>query len=155
MGGTSTWIMSLYSKQSTMKGKINWMPLNAIECLCDNQHKLKVNKILLNFLCKWGRELIPMIRRLFSPRARKKNKVCPFVLAFALFRSSNFLKFSKFQLLAYFKKSIQQRSIEVLKYRPVILTTVHASPPNRATLMPSNQNCTLIIIFAKHSFFYK
>ena len=41
------------------------------------------------------------------------------------------------------------------RMRPVILTTVHASPPNRATLKPSHQNCKLIIIFAKHSFFPK
>ena len=42
------------------------------------------------------------IRRLFNLGRAKKINVCPFVLAFAWFRSSNFLKFSKFQLLAYF-----------------------------------------------------
>ena len=146
----------LYVKELSIKAikcdfkKMPLLPLFPLKCVCgattisNNYHIVKFITILFS-----------LSRRLFSPRARKKNKVCPFVLAFALFRSSNFLKFSKFQLLAYFKKSIQQRSIEVLKYRPVILTTVHASPPNRATLMPSNQNCTLIIIFAKHSFFYK
>ena len=45
-------------------------------------------------------------RRLFSPRARKIFDVCPYVLPFACSLFKIFSKFSKFQLLAYFKNSI-------------------------------------------------